>query len=141
MIFTVGFPIQGAPGGGAPKMVKGVISSLKGVGDNPSQIQIDAPVLSGNYGGPLLNEKGDIVGVVCAKASDKEALAKAEAGAQCVNHALKASYLKAFLTQEKDVSNLLVTSGVDALSTFEKTVQKAEKSAVLVTGYRQTEQE
>jgi S1-C subfamily serine protease len=45
------------------KLTQGIISSVKGYGDNSNQIQIDAAINSGNSGGPIVDEDGDLVGV------------------------------------------------------------------------------
>jgi len=45
------------------KLTQGIISSVKGYKDNSNQIQIDAAINSGNSGGPIVNEDGDLVGV------------------------------------------------------------------------------
>jgi len=43
------------------------VSSLTGLEDNVSNLQIDAALQPGNSGGPILDEKGNVVGVAVAK--------------------------------------------------------------------------
>ena len=45
------------------KFNSGIITSLKGLGDDSTRIQIDAAINPGNSGGPLLNDFGNIVGI------------------------------------------------------------------------------
>ena len=45
------------------KITRGIISSLSGVQNNFSEIQIDAPIQPGNSGGPIVNMYGELVGV------------------------------------------------------------------------------
>lgn len=45
------------------KFTQGIISSVKGFADNSNQIQIDAAINSGNSGGPIVNEDGDLIAV------------------------------------------------------------------------------
>jgi len=49
------------------KVTKGVVSSLAGIGNNFSQIQIDAAIQPGNSGGPIIDLNGDLVGVAVSK--------------------------------------------------------------------------
>ena len=64
---------------GAPKdmpytMTKGIISALeRKIGQN-TYVQIDASVNSGNSGGPLVDENGNVIGVITLKASDAEGI-------------------------------------------------------------------
>ena len=64
---------------GAPKdmpytMTKGIISALdRKIGKN-NYIQIDASVNSGNSGGPLVDDSGDVIGIITLKASDAEGI-------------------------------------------------------------------
>ena len=59
-VATIGFPninIQGF----SPKVTKGEISSLSGIGDDLSSWQVSVPVQPGNSGGALLDEAGNEV--------------------------------------------------------------------------------
>ena len=58
------------------KVTRGVVSSLSGVADNISEIQIDAALQPGNSGRPLLDENGNVVGVAVAKLDAEFALEK-----------------------------------------------------------------
>ena len=64
---------------GAPKdmpytMTKGIISAMnRKIGQN-EYIQMDASVNPGNSGGPLLDENGNVIGVITLKASDAEGI-------------------------------------------------------------------
>lgn len=64
---------------GAPKdmpytMTKGIISALdRQLGQN-SYIQIDASVNSGNSGGPLVDDAGNVIGIITLKANDAEGI-------------------------------------------------------------------
>ncbi|MFL2800504.1 MAG: trypsin-like peptidase domain-containing protein [Paracoccaceae bacterium] len=49
------------------KFTKGIVSSLTGVGDNYSEIQIDAALQPGNSGGPIIDEYGNVIAVAVAK--------------------------------------------------------------------------
>ena len=79
------------------KVTFGNVNSTKGVGDNSSQFQIQAPVQTGNSGGPIYDKYGNIVGVVVAQL-DKLKMAKTIGSLpENVNFGIKASTVKQFL--------------------------------------------
>jgi len=65
-IYVAGYPF-GNKFSTSIKVTKGIISALTGVGNNSSNFQIDAAIQPGNSGGPILNKKGNVIGVVVAK--------------------------------------------------------------------------
>ena len=65
-VYVAGYPF-GKNISSSVKVTKGIISSLTGIGNNFSNIQIDAALQPGNSGGPILDEKGNVVGVAVAK--------------------------------------------------------------------------
>lgn len=75
----------------------GNITALAGVGDDTRFIQISAPVQPGNSGGPLLDEQGNVVGVVTAKLNALKTLMTSGDVPQNVNFAIRATGLVAFL--------------------------------------------
>jgi serine protease Do len=75
----------------------GNVTALSGMGDDLRFLQISAPVQAGNSGGPLLDQSGNLVGVVDAKL-DALKLASADGDLpQNVNFALKADMMITFL--------------------------------------------
>jgi len=79
----------------------GVVSALRGISEDATIIQFTAPIQPGNSGGPLLDNSGNVIGVVVAKLN---ALKKAkETGdiPQNVNFAVSPDLLKAFLSENK----------------------------------------
>ena len=65
-VAAVGFPNIGMQGF-SPKLSKGEIASLSGASDDARYFQISVPVQPGNSGGALVDERGNVVGVVSAK--------------------------------------------------------------------------
>ncbi len=94
-VFTVGFPRIDVMGK-RPKLSNGIISGESGYQDNPRTFQISVPIQSGNSGGPLLNMKGEVVGVVTSmlgiSGNGSEAMPIGN-----INYALKAAYLENLL--------------------------------------------
>jgi S1-C subfamily serine protease len=90
-VFTVGFPVA-AILGVEPKFTDGSISALSGPGDRVSLIQISVPVQPGNSGGPLVNNQGQVVGVVISSAAVNAFLRGTGTLPQNINWAVKTDY-------------------------------------------------
>ena len=132
-VVTVGFPNIGLQGF-APKLAKGEIASLSGAGDDARYFQISVPVPPGNSGGALVDERGNVVGVVSAKLSASAALQATGALPENVNYAVKSSYLLSFLESVPEVSAKLKEPNTKERK-FENVVKDAEQAAVLVLVY------
>jgi hypothetical protein len=91
-IFVAGYPF-GKGLSDDLKITKGVISSLKGFGDNSNEIQIDAAINPGNSGGPIVNDDGELMAVAVS------GLAKDQS--EGINFGIKASSVKNFLDVNK----------------------------------------
>jgi S1-C subfamily serine protease len=79
------------------KVTQGIVSAIRGIGDDSGQFQVDAAVQSGNSGGPIYDEYGNIVGVVVAQL-DKLKVADALGSLpENVNFGIKASTVRQFL--------------------------------------------
>lgn len=57
-VYTLGFPREDIVFG------EGSISARSGYNQNPNAYQVSIPVNPGNSGGPLLNSKGDLIGMI-----------------------------------------------------------------------------
>ena len=132
-VATVGFPNIGLQGF-APKLAKGEIASLSGAQDDARYFQISVPVQPGNSGGALVDERGNVVGVVSAKLSARAALSTSGALPENVNYAVKSSYLLSFLESVPDVASKLKEAQTKEKK-FEDVVKEAEQAAVLVLVY------
>jgi hypothetical protein len=85
-------------------------------------------------GGALVDERGNVVGVVSAKLSARAALASSGALPENVNYAVKSSYLLSFLESVPDVAAKLKEANTKDTK-FEDVVKSAEQAAVLVLVY------
>ena len=106
IVMTIGFPDPDLQGF-SPKFAKGEIAALSGPTDDPRFFQISVPVQPGNSGGALVDEHGNVVGIVAAKLSAKAALESSGSLPENVNYAIKSSFLLGFLESMPDASNLL----------------------------------
>ncbi len=95
-IAIFGFPYLGALASSGT-FTRGDVTALAGIADNQAHFQLSAPIQQGNSGGPVVDERGQVVGVVVAKLN---ALAVARAGGdipQNVNFAIKSAEALSFL--------------------------------------------
>jgi hypothetical protein len=132
-VATVGFPNIGLQGF-APKLAKGEIAALSGAQDDARYFQVSVPVQPGNSGGALVDERGNVVGVVAAKLSAEAALATSGALPENVNYAVKSTLLLSFLESVPEVAAKLKEPRTKDRK-FEDVVQSAEKAAVLLLVY------
>ena len=132
-VATVGFPDIGLQGF-SPKLAKGEIASLSGVQDDARYFQISVPVQPGNSGGALVDEHGNVVGIVSAKLNASAALAASGALPENVNYAVKSSFLLSFLESVPAVSAKL-KAPVTADRKFEDVVKSAQDATVLILVY------
>jgi S1-C subfamily serine protease len=95
-IEAFGYPLFGllATGG---NFTVGNVSAIAGLGDDTRYLQISAPVQPGNSGGPVLDESGNVVGIVVSKLDVAKVFNATEDVPQNVNFAIKATVLTTFL--------------------------------------------
>jgi serine protease Do len=130
---SIRFPNPGLQGF-APKFAKGEIAALSGGQDDPRFFQISVPLQPGNSGGALVDERGNVVGVVSAKLDAAAALAVSGALPENVNYAVKSGFLLSFLESVPEVSAKLKEANGKEIK-FEEVVEKAKQAAVLVLVY------
>lgn len=92
-IIVAGFPF-GDSFSSALKFTQGIVSAGMGLGNNYSQIQIDAALQPGNSGGPIMDEYGNIVGVAVAKLSLKKIVDEYGVVPENTNFGVKASVVR-----------------------------------------------
>jgi S1-C subfamily serine protease len=92
-VFTIGFPMSSVLGQEA-KYSDGVVSALSGLKDAPSFLQITVPVQPGNSGGALVNEKGEVVGIITSTVAILPFIKESGTLPQNINWAVKVDYLR-----------------------------------------------
>lgn len=99
-IIVFGYPLNWVLSSGG-NLTLGTISAITGLGNNTNQLQITAPIQPGSSGSPVMDKKGNVVGMVSMKLSDsKMAKATGQVG-QNVNFAVNGQTVKAFLDANK----------------------------------------
>lgn len=86
-VFVLGFPLTQTLGDEI-KLTTGVINSRTGMIGWENCYQIQAPITNGNSGGPMFDNKGNVVGIVVGKLKQELNLA------ENVGYAIKTAYLK-----------------------------------------------
>ena len=95
-IFVAGYPF-GNFISSSVKITKGIVSALTGIGNNYSNMQIDAAIQPGNSGGPVINEKGNVIGVAVAKLSLAKAVKDWGVVPEGTNFGIKSSVVRNFM--------------------------------------------
>jgi len=128
-VFTIGFPNPGLQGV-KPKFTRGEVSSLAGILDDPRYLQISVPVQPGNSGGALVDDRGNVVGVVTARLDDAATWERSGALPQNVNYAVKSVLVSNFLKAVPELSGKLKPPGTTR--DREAADAAAERASVLV---------
>ena len=132
-VVVFGFPLNSLLSSGG-NLTPGVVSALTGLGNNTNQIQITAPIQPGSSGSPVLNKKGEVIGVVSMKLSDSKMVTATGSVGQNVNFAVSGQTLKAFLDMNR------VTYGTGGFFSRDKSTadlaDEARKWTMLVECWR-----
>jgi S1-C subfamily serine protease len=92
-VFTLGFPATSILGEDA-KFTEGSVSALSGIQGDASYFQMSVPVQPGNSGGPVVNMRGEVAGIVAATAAIEAFYATTGALPQNVNWASKSEHAR-----------------------------------------------
>ena len=108
-VFVLGYPLTQALGNEI-KLTNGIISSRTGYQGNIATYQMSAPVQPGNSGGPMFDNKGNVIGIVVAGVP----------GAENVGYAIKTSYLNILIESAGLNIKLPSNNTISTLSLAEK---------------------
>jgi S1-C subfamily serine protease len=95
-VVAVGFPLPGVLSVGTT-MTTGTVSALAGMGNDSRFLQVSVPVQPGNSGGPLLDQSGNLVGVIESGLNAVAIAAESGVIPQNVNFAIKSAVARSFL--------------------------------------------
>jgi S1-C subfamily serine protease len=129
-IYTVGFPLPSYIGTTA-KITEGLVSGITGYKGDLRQFEISASIQPGNSGGPLLNEKAEVIGVVAAELGRKFA-DKTGIIPQNVNFAIKSENIQNLLTSHSIRLNLPMYCHKSAISATD-IMETAKKGIVRIS--------
>lgn len=130
-VATVGFPNPGIQGV-APKYSSGEVAALSGLRDDPRYIQISVPIQAGNSGGPLVDAKGCVVGIVAAGLNKERTAEETGDVPENVNYAVKGSLLVNLLESLGDDASLLTVSPKGVVHSASDIATAAEAASGMV---------
>ena len=84
-----------------PRVTTGTVSAVSGIQGDCRVFQIEASVQPGNSGGPLLDDRGHVIGVVNSRLNDLAMVEATGSIPQNVNFAIKSSIVQIFLDANK----------------------------------------
>ena len=122
-VFVAGHPF-GKRISASVKVTKGIVSSLSGVGNNFSNFQIDAALQPGNSGGPIMNDKGNVVGVAVAKLKRDWGIKEFDAVPELVNFGVKSSV----------VIGILESENINLIAPYKEAKSQAELGSMITDG-------
>jgi S1-C subfamily serine protease len=91
-ILTIGYPLPDIQGL-AQKATFGRVNALSGLADDVRYLQIDTPVQPGNSGGPVVDSRGSVIGIVEAILNPEQSIRTTGTIPQNVNYAVKSDNL------------------------------------------------
>ena len=90
-VMTLGYPLVDLQGQNQ-KATFGRVNAKSGIQDDFRYLQVDIPIQPGNSGGPLINKRGEVVGIIAATLKFTATLRETGSLPQSVNYAVKADY-------------------------------------------------
>jgi S1-C subfamily serine protease len=91
-IWVLGFPLSEILGSDI-RLTNGTVSSKSGINSDQVYFQHSAPIQPGNSGGPIINNRFEVIGVAAAKLNDMFMLDSIGSVPQNVNFGVKSNYI------------------------------------------------
>lgn len=133
-VYTLGFPL-GSIMGTKSRLSAGRINSLYGLQDDPRLFQISNPLQPGNSGGPLFNNKGELVGMVVSGLNAKYFYENIGIIPQNVNFGIKGSYIENLISMMPEGDEILKRKNLVKQITMEKQIEQLNPFIVQVRVY------
>lgn len=127
-VMTLGYPLIQLQGSEI-KATFGKINAFSGPNNDIRFLQIDVPVQPGNSGGPLIDSKGNVIGIVTAMLNQLTTFKTAGVLPQNVNYALKIDYVFPLLNS---IGIKINTNKEENEKQFKEMIPIKEKAIVLI---------
>ena len=88
---VLGYPMAGVLGEQMPSLTSGIVSKTAGFGNDPTTFLLTTKVNKGNSGGPVFDDRGNLIGVVVSKLDTLKIYEKRGFIPEDVNQAIKIS--------------------------------------------------
>ena len=124
---VLGYPFSSTLGSEL-KVTSGNIAALTGFKNNIAELQLTSPVQPGNSGGPLLDDNGNVIGVIVSRLEKSSAITGSRV-AQNVNFAIKSNMAKIFMDLNMVDYQVRKSNGVKEISQI---VTEAKEATVQV---------
>ncbi len=119
-VYVSGYPF-GTRISSTVKVTKGIVSSLTGIENNVSNMQIDAALQPGNSGGPIFDKKGNVIGVAVAKLDLKKVVADWGVVPENTNFGIKSNV----------VVNMLESNNINVQEASGKSIANTELGEIM----------
>ena len=117
-IYVMGYPMSSILGRYNPSISQGIVSKTSGFGEMTGEFQITAKMNKGNSGGPIFNDKGEIIGISVGKLNKTEVLNQDGFIPEDVNVGISGEVLSNFLNMPIK-ANLNESEKYDASQIYE----------------------
>jgi TPR repeat protein len=124
---ALGYPFSSTLGSEL-KVTSGNIAALTGFYNNIAELQLTAPVQPGNSGGPLLDDNGNVIGVIVSRLETSSEITD-DRPAQNVNFAIKSNMAKIFMDLNRVNYQVRKSNGAKKISQI---VTEAKEATVQV---------
>jgi len=133
-VFTLGFPLGDILGANS-RLSNGRINSLYGLQDDPRLFQISNPLQPGNSGGPLFNNKGELVGLVVSSLNAKYFYENVGVIPQNVNFAIKSTYIQNLISMMPEGDEILKRKNLVNQGKMEEQIEQLNPFVVQIKVY------
>lgn len=128
----MGYPMPDELGSRA-KLGQGIVNSVTGYRDDLRMFQISIPVQPGKSGGPLLNTRGEVIGVITS-GMGLRFLYNTGVLPQNVNYAMKINYIINFINTLPEEVYLPTNPNKEELSAI-RIAEISKEAIVLISAY------
>jgi len=111
---ALGYPFASTLGSEL-KVTSGNIAALTGFDNNIAELQLTSPVQPGNSGGPLLDDNGNVIGIIVSRLETSSEIT-GDREAQNVNFAIKSNMAKIFMDLNEVDYSVRKTNGAKSVS-------------------------